>query len=355
MERPYLSNFSAIIADKKLSIRAYITELVQQFESTTTDQIATPIQSIGLFSKKYFIVKFKFLNSHSDVLFEKEFQTSNYGKLDISVPKFYNGQLIYSLKIYETSYYPGVEVYLGSFLPIIIQNPKKIVISDFDKTLVDTKYSTPKEMYYSLNKPLTFFPTLNPSVDLLKEYIEKKFQPFILSASPHFYEKSIRDWLYQNKIFASDIYLKDYRDFVSFFEGTMTTKDIKKQGYYKLSQLVDIILMTGIPEELVLLGDGFESDIFIYLILRELIVEHTDPWKLWKSIKNHSVFTLNSKQDSYFLTKFYRVSELSKQSQVKEMKIYIRATEDNKEELQKMKFEHPHLIDDIKHIQFYTA
>lgn len=342
------------MADKKLSIRAYIAEIDQHNESKEASN-NIPIQSIGLFSKNFFTVKFCFLNNKSQIILEREYQTNSYGKLDISLPKIINDQLIYSLKIFETSYFPGIDVYLGSFLPISIANPKRIVISDFDKTLVDTKYSTPKEMYYSLNKPLSYFPTVDPSVELLKDYIDDSYQPFILSASPHFYENAIRDWLYQNKIYASDIYLKDYRDFISLFEGNLATKDIKKQGFYKLNQLVDIILMTGIPEHLVLMGDGFESDIFIYLVLRELIYEKSDPWKLWKSIKNHQFFNLNSKQDSYFLTKFYRVSELSKLDHMKEIKIHIRATAKNIDKLKNTKFNHPFLNSKIKHIQFYCA
>ena len=136
MERPFLSNFSAIIADKKLSIRAYITELEQQHESKVQSTKNIPIQSINLFSKNFFNIKICLLNHKSQILLEKEFQTDNYGKLDISIPKMINNQLIYSIKLYETGYYPGVEVYLGSFLPITIQNPKKIVISDFEKKWV---------------------------------------------------------------------------------------------------------------------------------------------------------------------------------------------------------------------------
>ena len=46
------------------------------------------------------------------------------------------------IKIYETSFYNGIEYYLGSFSPENLNEEKKVLITDFDKTLVD--YPTDK-------------------------------------------------------------------------------------------------------------------------------------------------------------------------------------------------------------------
>lgn len=355
MNRPYLVNFSAIISDDQLSIRASITDSIIPKSSLEKPSLSSPIQSVGLFSKEEYRIKINALNEESNLLFKKEFDSDNYGRFEIKLNAKYQGQQIAKIIVYETSKIDGVEIYLGSFLPIIIQNPKKIIITDFDKTLVDTRYSTPKEMYYSLNRPLNYFPSVAKSIELLKEYIENGFQPFILTASPHFYESAIRDWFYQNNIFISDIFLKDYRDFISIFDGKLTTKDLKKQGFYKLNQLIDILLMTQIPNDLILVGDGFESDPFIYMVLTELLKPTNDPWKIWHKIKNHSIFNLTSKQDSQFITKFYLLNEMAKKKVPCRVKIYIRATEQNIDHLKKYQFNYEELNRLNSEINYYIS
>lgn len=350
MNRPYLVNFSAIISQKRLSIRASITN---SLTPVSNEASSSPIQSISLFSKELFRIKLVGFNDENDLTFEREYDSDNYGRFEIKIPAYFNDSKITKLTIFETSQVTGLELHLGSFLPLEINEPRNIIISDFDKTLVDTKYHTAKEMYFSLNRPLSFFPNVGTSIDMLKSYIDNGYQPFILSASPHFYENAIRNWLYQNKVFASNILLKDYRDFVSFFDGALTTKDLKKQGFYKLNQLIDIILMTGIPNKLVLMGDGFESDPFIYLTLQRLCRPHSDPWKIWKSIKNHSIFNLTSKQDSYFITKFYQLSEMAKKEPTCEFKIYIRSTNDNIESLKDFQFKNDELTELNTSIKYY--
>lgn len=354
MTRPYLVNFSAIISQKRLSIRASLTNSYTPVSKKETALLNnSPIQSISLFSKENYRMKIIALNEKSQVIFEREYDSDNYGRFEIKIPAILNGSIIKKISAYETSQIPGLDFHLGSFLPLEIKEPRNIIISDFDKTLVDTKYHSPKEMYYSLNRPLSYFPNVDTSVDKLKGYIEQDYEPFILSASPHFYENAIRDWLYQNKVFASNIYLKDYRDFVSIFDGALTTKDLKKQGFYKLNQLIDIILMTGIPKNLILMGDGFESDPFIYLTLQRLCKPHSDPWKIWKSIKNHKIFTLTRKQDSYFITKFYQLSEMAKKEDPCNIKIFIRSTTENKTQLESMEFNTGELTELNTLVEYY--
>lgn len=354
MNRPYLVNFSSIIADDQLSIRASIANAEIKNDITEHTKLSTPIQSIGLFSKEIFRLKITALNEQSVTLFKREYDSDNYGRFEIKITFKKNGHLPTKLLIYESSKLPGIDLYLGSFIPILIQDPKKILISDFDKTLVDTKYSTAKEVYYSLNKPLEYFPKVEASIKLLKDYQKIGFRPFILSASPHFYANAIRDWFYQNNIFISNIFLKDYRDFISPFDGKMTTKDLKRQGFYKLNQLIDILLMTKIPHELVLIGDGFESDPFIYMTLTKLLAPYTDPWQIWNSIKNHNIFNLTSKQDAQFITKFYLLSELARKTEHRcHTKIYIRAIESNIEILRENKFSQSDLTQMNQDICYY--
>ena len=168
------------------------------------------------------------------------------------------------------------------------------------------------------------------SVEILHRYIRRGHHPFILSASPHFYEDAMRDWLYKNNIFSAGIFLKDYRHFFSFLDGELTTKDLKLQGLYKLNHLLDILLMTGIPDELVLMGDNFESDPTIYLTLTKILREDIDPWVIWNEIKEQDIFQLKKKQNSQFLNKIYQLDNLltrkRKENRGKKIgiKIYIR-------------------------------
>lgn len=335
MNRPQLVNFSAITTEEYISIRSSLTaselDLVAPVKPSLLNR---PIQSIRLFSKENFRMKVVGLDKDQLIIFTKEIESDNFGNFDFKIPCKHLESVIDKLRVYETLSQKGMEFYLGSYLPLTINNPKKIVICDFDKTLVDTKYSTAKEIYYSLNKPLSYFPTVTKSVNILKDHIEDAFQPFILSASPHIYENAIRNWLYQNQLFIGDIFLKDYRNFISMTDGPLSAKDIKKQGFYKLNQLINILLMTGIPKNLTLMGDGFESDPYIYLVLCSLVHGQEDPWKVWKSIKDDSIFSLTPKQDSFFLTKFYRLSELSRKAGSIDLEIYIRSTEENNDELE---------------------
>lgn len=247
MNRPYLVNFSAIVSQKTLSIRASIT-LSETAIKGPNQANSSPIESIRLFNKERFRLKVLFIDKEQNLLGKREYDSDNYGNFEFKLNAIIGNQEVYRLFIYETSTIDGLDIYLGSYLPLKINTPNKIVISDFDKTLVDTKYHTAKEMYYSLNRPLNYFPTVDKSLDLLKSLINDDYQPFILSASPHFYEVAIRNWLYQNGLYIGQVFLKDYRDFISIFDGRLTTKDLKKQGFYKLNQLVDILLMIGIFE-----------------------------------------------------------------------------------------------------------
>jgi hypothetical protein len=358
MKRPYLVNFSAISSQNLISIRSSITDsytplIEKRFRKQ--NKATTPIQSIGLISSDEYRIKIIGFNQQQEEIYNKEFDSDSFGNFDIKIPRFVLENEIRKLQIFELSYHDGLQLLLGSFIPYVINDERKIVISDFDKTLVDTKYSSPKELYYSLNRPLNYFPTVNNSLDIFKNSLKDNYQPFILSASPHFYENAIRDWLYQNKIYAGNIFLKDYRNFFSFTQGILSAKDLKEQGFYKLNQLVNILSMTRMPKNLILMGDSFESDEFVYLILCSILLRKSDPWQIWKKIKNDKRFNFTTKQDFQFLTKFYQLGELSKSTNDIEIKIFIRCKENNFEESKNKTYEYP-VLNELKNlVEFYVA
>ena len=357
MKRPYLFNFMAIASDENISVKASVSQSESAHRKAYENEvgITTPIQSIGLISSEQYRVKIVGMNMQDEEIFKREYESDSFGNFDLRLPWTIGDQKIAKIQVYENSQKPGLELLLGSFIPLEIKLPKKIIISDFDKTLCDTKFSTAREMMRSLRSPLSHFPTIDESVNIFKSHVQMGFQPFVLSASPHFYEKAIRDWLYQNQIFESYVFLKDYRNIFSLTEGILTPKDLKKQGFYKLSQLVNILNMTGIPEELVLLGDGFESDTFIYLTLASVLIGHTDPWNIWNQIKKESPFSLTTKQNFQFLSKFYALGEKSRQSQCKKLKIHIRCNDKIIERVKKMRTNFKFIEEQRHLVEYYTA
>jgi hypothetical protein len=333
MKRPHLVHFLAIITDDAINIKASITLKENLLAQNLDLDIPTPkfpIQALRLLNAYQFSLKIVGLSKDQKEIYKKTFESDSFGNYNFKIPLTNERKNIEILQLYETKKRPGLELHLGTYIPLRIFSPKRIIICDFDKTLVDTKYSTTKEVYRSLTRSLEENPTVMTSVEILHRYIAKGHHPFILSASPHFYEDAMRDWLYKNNIFSAGIFLKDYRHFFSFLEGELTTKDLKLQGLYKLNHLLDILLMTGIPDELVLMGDNFESDPTIYLTLAKVMLEDIDPWVVWNDIKEQDIFQLKKKQNSQFLNKIYQLDNLlsrkRKENKQKKMnlKIYIR-------------------------------
>jgi len=333
MKRPHLVHFLAIVTDDSINIKASITlkeNLMAQNLDLDLPTPKFPIQALRLLNAYQFTMKIIGVTKDQKEIYKKSFESDSFGNFNFKIPKTQERDQIEILHLYEIKKHPGLELHLGTYIPLRIISPKKLIICDFDKTLVDTKYSTTKEVYHSLTKPLDSNPTVSSSVNILHRYIRMGHHPFILSASPHFYEDSIRDWLYKNNIFSAGIFLKDYRHFFSFLEGELTTKDLKSQGLYKLNHLLDILLMTGIPDELILMGDNFESDPTIYLTLAKILREDIDPWVIWNNIKEQDIFQLKKKQNSQFLNKIYQLDNLlSRKRKIKNekktaIKIYIR-------------------------------
>ncbi|MBP9679937.1 MAG: hypothetical protein KBD76_00915 [Bacteriovorax sp.] len=333
MKRPHLVHFLAIVTDESINIKASITLKENLMAQNLDLDIPTPkfpIQALRLLNAYQFTMKIVGMAKDQREIYKKSFESDSFGNFNFKIPLTEERSHIEILQLFEVKKRPGLELHLGSYIPLRIFSPKKLIICDFDKTLVDTKYSTTKELYRSLTRPIDANPTVASSVNLLHRYINKGHHPFILSASPHFYEDSMRDWLYKNNIFSAGIFLKDYRHFFSFLEGELTTKDLKSQGLYKLNHLLDILLMTGVPDELVLMGDNFESDPAIYLTLAKILREDIDPWVIWNNIKKQDIFQLKKKQNSQFLNKIYQLDNLltrkrkDKNTKRPNIKIYIR-------------------------------
>ncbi|WP_372654661.1 phosphatase domain-containing protein [Halobacteriovorax sp.] len=335
MKRPNLVHFLAIKTDDYISVKASCT--MKEWRGPAVVDLSSftpkfPIQDFRLLRSSQFRIRLIGLNEEKEQVFKKTYDSDHFGNFNFKIPLYGERKDITVFQAYELKKNKGLQVHLGSFIPIVIQGHKKLIICDFDKTLVDTKYSSTKEVYNSLTKPLSSFPTVTNSVELFTNYISDGYHPFILSASPHFYEDSMRDWLYQNKVFTAGIFLKDYRRVFSIIEGELTPKDLKIQGLYKLNHLLDILMMTGIPNELVLMGDNFESDPIIYLTLYKVLNKEIEPWKLWNSLKKDPSFQFNKKQNSQVLSKFYQLgSMISAREEKCHVKIYIRKKANEKE------------------------
>lgn len=331
MRRPKLVHFTGIESDEYIHIRASMTysshgkfEILDEINQNLKEIVPTkPIQSMGLLSSNEYRLKVVGLSTEDEEVTIRSFDSDTFGNFNFKLPQPENKNVV-KLKLYETKSHPGLELLIGSFIPTTIQKPKKILITDFDKTLVDTRYSSMKELYLSLRNPIHYFPPVDHSIKIVHEFIQENYQPFIVSASPHFYENAIRDWLYQRQIFTGNIFLKDYRNIFSFFEGDLSTKDLRSQGFYKLNTIVNILLMTGIPDDLILIGDGFESDTLIYLTLAALLVGRYDPWTLWNTIKREESFLLTNQQHFRFLSKFYQLKNMTDAHPQGKVQIYIR-------------------------------
>ena len=259
MKRPAIVHFIAIHTEDHLHIKTSLTIKYVPDESNkkipfakeVTKTIARemelprkasfPIQAFRLLRGRSFSIKVIAFDNERNSLFTKVYESDSVGAFNFKIPLLKEYKELKTLQIFEVSQTPGLDIILGSFIPLVINNPKKIVICDFDKTLVDTRYSTTKDVYKSLTKPIHYFPTVTNSVALLKSYIEQGFHPFILSASPHFYEDAMRDWLYQNHIYTAGVFLKDYRHIFNFLELDLTPKDLKVQDPYSIRCIAPIV------------------------------------------------------------------------------------------------------------------
>ena len=199
MERPTLVHFLAIKTNEYIHIKSFITlRKVTQKEqlhgvaiSSSHDlgaerkNLRSPIQAIKLLTGDRFKVKIIGLDSKKKNVIQKVFESDSFGGLNVRMNT--EDLDIQVLQVYEVSHIDDIDLLLGNFIPLTIDDPRKIIICDFDKTLVDTKYSTTKEVYHSLTRPMDYFPTVVESVEILKNHITKGFHPFfeIFSSISH--------------------------------------------------------------------------------------------------------------------------------------------------------------------------
>ena len=324
MKRPHIVHLLAIVSENLLQVKASVAMGLHHRRKLPAGLVST-MPKLRLMSWNRFTVKLICLNNSREVLLEKVFTSDKLGKLDIRVTipnkvaevgreKKQNIESL-TIQLYEISSMDGLELLLGTYIPTQITKPNKVVICDFDKTLLDTRYSTAKEFYTYMTRPLNHFKTVNKSVTILKKYIDEGFHPFILSASPHFYRDAIQNWLGQHKIYSAGIFLKDYRQMFGPLESALTPKDLKIQGSYKAVQLIEILLMTGIPDHLILIGDSFDSDPLIYAAIGSQLQNQLDPQKLWNTVKKLPEFSMNRKQDEQLLNGLYRLHDLLEKHQ----------------------------------------
>ena len=306
MKRPQLVHFLCIITDHNINIKASV--VVKDINKTIPASI--PSKELEFLEAHQFAIKLVGLGQHRETAYENIFESNLLGNFDFKIPFNDKTRHLKAFQLYEISYLPKWEIYLGTFIPLYVQHPKKVIICDFDKTLIETNYSSLESLYKSLTTPLNKFPDIKESQNIISSYIKKGFDPFIVSSSPHFYENLIRDWLYSRHIYPAGIFLKDYRIIFSPFHQELSIKDIMVQGPYKLGQLVNILLMTGIPSELILMGDNFDIDPLIYLTLTTILLNDHEPWTIWRHLKETNSFKLNKRQDASFLNHFYFLREL---------------------------------------------
>lgn len=323
-QRPDLSNFLAIKTQAQLTIRLSLF-LESIYYKQKSRQSTTPIESITKLKKSRFSLLLECFDGTGDKLLSKIYESNSFGNFFIKITDGTVVDRIERIQVYEIEYSRGIEFYLGAFRPLDLSASDGIIISDFDKTLADTRYSTTKEIYQSLTKPLDFFPTIEKSVDLLKKFTDEGLHPFILTASPHFYEDAIRDWLYAHNIFTAGIFLKDFRKALSFIPAELAPKDLKIQGFYKLNQILNILLMTGIPSSIVLMGDNWESDPAIYATIALMLENKLEAWQIWKRVNSLPEFQFTNQQNADILSKLYQIETLKKRQLADiDIKIYIR-------------------------------
>lgn len=359
MRRPQLVHFNAISTEDHLSIRASLSfsrQAQHQFWQNPLPGLAPirPIESVGLLSSRRFRLRLIGMSKDGVEWLNREYDSDSFGDFNLRLRHPAEGP-VERLLVFETRTHPGLDLLIGSFIPLNVREQKRILITDFDKTLVDTRYHSPRELYLSLRKPLGYFPPVPTSIELVKKYVDTGFQPFVVSASPHFYENAMRDWLYRNQLFTSNIYLKDYRRVFAIFEGELAPKDLKTQGFYKLNHLVNILLMTGIPQELVLVGDGFESDTIIYLTLASVLSSRQDPWVVWNALKKDEGFRLNGRQHFRFLSKFYQLKNLTDSAGPCDVKIHIRCRKEMLEKWKHKRFKYEFLNRLLPMVDFYEG
>lgn len=323
MRRVYLENLISVKGPSGLFIKGTLFYRKTKGPLPFARTLPLPIKNLDLLSKGHFFLTIE-LFDHQNLLIRKiSTPTNNFGNFHLFLDDVNYKNLKY-ITIYERSKRPGIEINLGTYIPQEFTNSKGIIISDFDKTLVDTQYSTIKQIWRSLTQNLNSYPNVNQGIERLKKHINSDLSPIILSASPHFYYQGIRNWLYNHSIYTAPIFLKDYRSIFGSSSIELYPKDFSKQGIYKLMQLMDIVIITSFPEKIVLIGDNHEDDLLIYLHLKEIICSGKKPTEFIDKLRGSIEFKAKEEQLSLIYQKAYFIYSRLKNKRPVDVKIEIR-------------------------------
>lgn len=297
MQKLKLLNFNCYVTRNSVKIEALL--FFRKHPLLTEKSGARPVESLFRFTRSSMKIKIELLDKDKNLLSFKEVWSDHYGNIHCTIPTN-AAKKIDKIKLYllEPNY-----VFLSEISPQGINRHNKMIICDFDKTLVDTHYKTLKEIYRSITGPISQYQKVEQSITLFRSLITTGFTPFIVSASPHFYELAIRKWLAAEQLPQCPMTLKNYRDIFSIWHDRLSVKDLLIHGNYKLHAMLDILIMTGIPEELVLIGDSSETDPEIYLLLKNLLTSEESVWELWQKFKDNKCFKLTPRQSSQILRK----------------------------------------------------
>jgi phosphatidate phosphatase APP1 len=322
----------------------------EQMAMTENTSKLIPQDSLGLLKKKKFILFYYFDSPQNDftLLSNNLIETDEYGLFNLTLPLVnFKNELPSWITLSQNANFQSENI-LKKIPVEKLHGPLKILISDFDKTLCETQFSSAKDLLKALKTPLINFKTIAQSLEILKKYQDQNFQSYILSASPHFFKGPMKQWAYQNKLVIHDFLLKDYRQILTFGENSLTLKDMKNQGLYKLNQIINLLTRNGAPSELVLMGDIVEADLLIYSLIACLLTTRYDPWNLWQEIRELDLFLFNETQDAMITRSFHWLAQeaekLRQQNKTIEVQIYIRLLNSHMENEKEKKLLFPRKI-----------
>jgi phosphatidate phosphatase APP1 len=260
------------------------------YSSKTLASCKRPLDGIFLFSKNLFKLNIIFKNAQNKTIDNFPCTTDNYGNLSKSFAFTLSPHLqdCFQVEIVDLASKRS----LHTLRLLNLQEQNRVVICDFDKTLVATKYSNATEIINNLMTTIPDSYKIQKSIDILKKTISEGHHSFILSASPHFFAPTIKKWLERSKIPITGIFLKDFRPLLSKKLKFLTFSLFTNQVYFKIKSIINILSLTGVPKELVLIGDDYESDHEIYLWIKQILAHNIDfqflnKWKLNSDNKLH--------------------------------------------------------------------
>ena len=131
MKRPNLVHFLAIRTDEFISIKASLSLIQSILYQEKKKGSAFPIQDVHLLESHEFEIKIEGLDTQNQKVFEKSYDSDNFGNFNFKIPLTGEAKNIEHLRIYEIKRYDGLELHLGSFILLKLEQQKKLIICDF--------------------------------------------------------------------------------------------------------------------------------------------------------------------------------------------------------------------------------